>query len=287
MRKRILCAVFAAFTALSLTACGEPSAAQPNASAPDSQQQAEPQPPELTGTWKQVNSNSETSYQTAVIQGETIEVYWTDESTDTDSLYWAGSFSAPTTTDEPYTWDSKNDTQKTSSALLASGDDTKTFTYENGQISYSVSAMGTTQTVKLERTGDAPVANTPTEPTAAADTGTIGKYDVKIGDCAFGEDYEGNKMIVVNYDFTNNSEDTVMPLMALEGKAFQDGVQLELAIAFDSSVYDAGIEQKELKPGASLSGCQKAYVLSSESPVEFEFGELFGSPVLTKTFEVK
>ena len=44
-----------------------------------------------------------------------------------------------------------NDTEKTDSALLASGDETKTFTYSDGQITYDVTAMGITETVKLEK----------------------------------------------------------------------------------------------------------------------------------------
>ena len=73
------------------------------------------------------------------------------EEDDTKALYWAGTFVAPETADEPYTWDSENDKEKTDMALLASGDDTKTFTYENGQLSYDASMMGVTQTVKLEK----------------------------------------------------------------------------------------------------------------------------------------
>ena len=38
-----------------------------------------------------------------------------------------------------------------STALLASGDDAKEFVYDNGVISYEVTALGTTMTVKLER----------------------------------------------------------------------------------------------------------------------------------------
>ena len=107
------------------------------------------QPPDLTGEWQQVNSNAEDSYQTATITDDTITVNWV--APDTTALYWAGSFEAPTTADEPYTWDSVNDTEQTANALLASSDETKTFTYEDGQISYSVSAMGVTTTVKLEK----------------------------------------------------------------------------------------------------------------------------------------
>lgn len=120
-----------------------------------------------------------------------------------------------------------------------------------------------------------------------ADSGAVGDYDVTIGDCAFGEDYEGNKMIVVNYDFTNNSDEAIMPLIGVTMQAFQDGIELELAIAMDDSVYDAAIGQKEVKPGATLTGCQNAYVLTSDSPVEVEVSETFGDVVLTKTFEVQ
>lgn len=107
--------------------------------------------PNLTGEWKQENSKSDDSYQAATISGDTIEIYWVRDNGDTKSLYWAGSFVVPTTADEPYSWTSKNDHSKTKSALLASSDDTKTITYQNGVLSYEASAMGTTTTVKLKK----------------------------------------------------------------------------------------------------------------------------------------
>ena len=110
-----------------------------------------PEPPDLTGEWKQVDGNSEDTWQSATITADYIEVYWVSDNGDTKSLYWAGSFTAPTSADEPYTWESANDTEKTSMALLASTAESKTFTYENGQIVYEVTALGTTTTVRLEK----------------------------------------------------------------------------------------------------------------------------------------
>jgi len=126
---------------LFFTACGKD----------DSSSTEEKQPADLTGQWKQVNSETEESYQAAMIDEDTITIYWVDEDTDSYSLYWAGTFIAPTTAEEPYSWDSENDHDKTDYALLASTDNTKTITYENDQLSYSASALGTTQVVKLER----------------------------------------------------------------------------------------------------------------------------------------
>lgn len=153
MKSRIFALMLCAALCLSLSACGgAPSGAAPasggSAAAASS---SAPAAPDLTGDWKQVNAASEDSYQVATIQGDTIEIYWVTESADTKSLYWAGTFVAPETADEPYTWESANDTEKTGSSLLASGDETKTFTYQDGQISYDVSAMGMTQTVRLEK----------------------------------------------------------------------------------------------------------------------------------------
>lgn len=152
----------------------------------------------------------------------------------------------------------------------------------------SVTACGNSTSPQDSTGGDAAEAQQETQPEepAQTDSGAVGDYDVTIGDCAFGTDYEGKKMIVVNYDFTNNSKETIAPLWALSVQAFQDGVQLDVAIALDASVYDAGVAQKELKPGASMTGCQSAFVLTSESPVEVEVSPLIGDPVLFKTFEV-
>ncbi|MGI6030354.1 MAG: hypothetical protein ACOX7F_02490 [Eubacteriales bacterium] len=106
--------------------------------------------PDLIGTWVQVDK-SEESWQEAVITEDTIEINWVMESGKTTAVYWAGTFVAPTTSDEPYSWDSINDMEKTQSAILASTDESKTFTYADGKISYSVSAMGMTTTVELEK----------------------------------------------------------------------------------------------------------------------------------------
>lgn len=106
---------------------------------------------DLTGEWKQVNSNSDTAWHRAIINGNTIEIYWIGDGGETSALYWAGTYVPPQSNNEPYSWESKNDHEKTDFAMLASGDDTKTFTYENGQLSYSASALGVTMTVKLEK----------------------------------------------------------------------------------------------------------------------------------------
>lgn len=126
------------------------------------------EPVNLDGEWEQANKNSETSYQSATITGNTIEIYWIDTEGETKSLYWAGTVDVASIQGEDFSWESKNDTSKTSGALLASVDATKQFTYKNGQISYEASIMGTTMTVRLEKKADG--VDTHSEPSKPSET---------------------------------------------------------------------------------------------------------------------
>lgn len=105
----------------------------------------------MTGEWKQTNSASQSEYQAATIKNDTIEVNWVKNNGETKSLYWAGTYVAPTEATDSYTWDSANDTSKTKNALMASKAETRTFTYANGVLSYELTALGTTTTVKMSR----------------------------------------------------------------------------------------------------------------------------------------
>lgn len=106
---------------------------------------------DFSGTWKQINSNSNDSYQEAIISDNSIEVYWVLDNGDTRSLYWAGSYVAPNKSVTEYSWTSINDHEKTDWSLLASSDDTKIIRYKDGQLYWEASAFGSTITVKLEK----------------------------------------------------------------------------------------------------------------------------------------
>lgn len=105
---------------------------------------------DLSGTWVESGATGETTYQQATISGDVIEIVWVNAEEKSTMLYWAGTYMPPEKPVSEYTWDSMNDTSKTDSALFASGDDMKTFTYKDGVLSYSVTAMGITKTVDLK-----------------------------------------------------------------------------------------------------------------------------------------
>jgi len=154
-----LLSVLALASALALVGCSaadEPAAtndaAAPEApAAENSTPEPEPELVDLVGDWKQANPATPNNYQQATITEDTISIDWVNEEMDSKSIYWVGTYTAPTEPGDTWTWTSERDAAATDTALLASTDDTKDFTYEDGVISYDVTAMGTTTTVKLEK----------------------------------------------------------------------------------------------------------------------------------------
>lgn len=125
------------------------------------------------------------------------------------------------------------------------------------------------------------------EPVGLPSEGDVGAYHVALTGHAFNTDYDGNNIVVVTYDFTNNSEETISPLVGVYIQAFQDGIELEHGFVMDTTVCDVGIEQKDIKPGATLTGCQTCFVLTGESPVEIEVSDIFSDPTVGAIYEVE
>ena len=138
-------------------------------------------------------------------------------------------------------------------------------------------------------TGSAQTAQqeTPKADAVPASEGDLGDYHIKILDAETGlKDYDGNPVIGVKYEYTNNGKENMMFDVAVSAQAFQDGVQLELAFMGDfSDEYENS--SKEIKTGTTLT-CELYYVLTSESEVEVEVTELISldGTKLVKTFPV-
>lgn len=109
------------------------------------------EPADLTGNWKQSNAMSDDSYQAAVIKDGVITIHWVTNNGDTKSLYWVGSFEAPPDAVQPYAWISKRDKKATDNAIMASGANTKEFTFTENEITYEASIMGTKGIIRLEK----------------------------------------------------------------------------------------------------------------------------------------
>ncbi|MGC5224730.1 hypothetical protein ACPW96_19365 [Micromonospora sp. DT81.3] len=159
MKKLVVSLVVIA--ALALTGCGGTDAPSANTAttAPrdtpsataESQPVEEPPAPDLTGSWKQSNSQSETDFMTATIADAVISVEWELGSADITAVYWVGTFVAPGAATDPYIWTSQRDVAATDTAVMASSDATKDFTFSGGIISFTVTVQGESATVEMAK----------------------------------------------------------------------------------------------------------------------------------------
>ena len=141
-----------------------------------------------------------------------------------------------------------------------------------------LTACGSSGDTGANNTTDAGSAQTAQQETPKADAapvseGDLGDYHVKILDAETGlNDYDGNPVIGVKYEYTNNGDENMMFEAAVNAQAFQDGVQLDPAFMGDfSAEYENS--SKEIKTGTTLT-CELYYVLTSDSDVEVEVTEL-------------
>ena len=112
--------------------------------------------------------------------------------------------------------------------------------------------------------GDAPAEQSEVEEPAS-------DFVVTIDGSTVTTDYEDNPAIIIDYSFTNNSEEATSFAVACHAKVFQNGVQLENAIVTE----DLGNGyMAEIKPGATTQA-RLAFSLTDESEVTVEVSELF------------
>lgn len=145
----------ALLTAIALSGCSASNPSHPGPSPEGKNEPAlaeqSPVAPDLTGEWKQRGSHSETDFMTATIAEGTIVVNWELQSQNMTALFWAGTFEAPDSAIDPFSWESQRDIAVTESALMASTDDTKKFTYRDGVLSFDVSIQDNKATVELTK----------------------------------------------------------------------------------------------------------------------------------------
>lgn len=122
---------------------------------------------------------------------------------------------------------------------------------------------------------------------ADAAEGSIGEYEVKIGDSeVVNSTYDEGELLLVNFSFTNHSEDAVSPELALMCTAYQDGIEIEQT--FEGELTNDNYDKK-IKPGASID-CQVLFKLDSHSDVEMEISQAFSfsdTGTVEKVFSVK
>ncbi|WP_177370998.1 hypothetical protein [Brachybacterium vulturis] len=212
-----------------------------NSAAAGASEAAEPaegkaEAPDLTGVWH--STEDSVFVQRATIAGTAMTIDWVPQDGSPDSrLYWVGTYEAPEA-EGSHAWTSTNDHSRTRAELLASSADTKDFTYEDGKISYEVSALGESGTVALEQTS----AEVPAD--AADSVAAPGEIEVLESGIAVDGDYvwvsavvrhEGltGEFATVLYNVYDDEDNLIVSQeqveeLGTEGATFPIGTQLEI-----------------------------------------------------------
>ncbi|AOZ64911.1 hypothetical protein SEA_ESKETIT_46 [Streptomyces phage Esketit] len=145
MRRSMIISV-AALTSISLlTACGT----ETGSKAPKS----------FVGDWYQTNGKDTGVYMTAAVSSnDTIQIHL--KTRDSGGVYWMGSFQvSDKKTSDSFKLESKADpdAQKwMASSIFGSQDKSKSFKYENGDLSYEFTMVGVTKTIHLSKAESIP-----------------------------------------------------------------------------------------------------------------------------------
>lgn len=161
-------------------------------------------PLNLSGQWvSQVNNGSSMA---AYIGDGGISVFWILDGDDTPWTYWVGTYDAPETDEDSYSWTSTN--TYTGNGLMASSDDTKDFSYRDGTLTYNVSFQGDTYSVDMTR-GEWDMTNVPSDLIGAAAATTVSDVTIEIKDSGW---VTRNGYLYAWFDLYNPSEDTAVDL---------------------------------------------------------------------------
>lgn len=111
-------------------------------------------------------------------------------------------------------------------------------------------------------------------------------YDVKISKEAIVSDWNGDRVLIVEYQWTNNDSVNNTLTSTYNIDAYQDGIELDNEFFIDGD-YNFDNCYNEVKPGKTQT-FYKPYELNSKSDVSIElYGMWDTEPVVSKTISVK
>lgn len=114
---------------------------------------------------------------------------------------------------------------------------------------------------------------------------SAGETSVKIVNHKLSEDYDGNEVLVVDYEFCNGEKEAKAFMFLFSNKAFQNGVECDSTVIGCDDI-DSQKQMNEVQPGVSYT-VSVGYHITDKSDVEIEVKNLFGSTTyLTETISL-
>ena len=111
------------------------------------------------------------------------------------------------------------------------------------------------------------------------------KFAFEIVSTAMSTDYEGKSVLVVEYNFTNNSDETTSFTFACRDKVFQNGIECDSSVIGCDDV-DSQMQLTDIQPGTTYT-LKVGYHAEPGTPVDIQITSLFGDETyLEQTVEI-
>lgn len=133
---------------------------------------------DLTGQWV-TESSDDGTMMVADIEDGAVSVFYIIADDDIPWTYWVGTYDAPTANEDAWSWTSTS--TYTGNGLMASGDDTKEFSYKNGTLSFNWYIQDEKYQIDMTR-GEWDMSNVPAELLGGAAIATIEYVPLEVKD---------------------------------------------------------------------------------------------------------
>ncbi|MCI9576586.1 MAG: DUF5067 domain-containing protein [Clostridiales bacterium] len=151
--------------------------------------------------------------------------------------------------------------------------------------------------VPAATSSSAETSSTPVSSTTESNTepvmegkGTLGNYGIEILGVNIGENYEGEKVAIVSFIFSNISSDEASSFgVYMNPKIYQDGVELAFSGPKESEKYKTDAQYSKVQKGGSLEVDYSVKLSNTTSPIQVEVSEssvFAGTGKVTKTLEL-
>ena len=160
--------------------------------------------------------------------------------------------------------------------LGACGGDTNTSSSSGSAESTSASTASVAESTPTPEATETPTETPTATPEPTADDGSFQYLSYEIL-----EDYDGNPLIMLHFNFTNNSDQSASAQTLFYPQVFQNGVECEFGFFMgENAAYDN--LSKEVQPGTTLEVGFPYTLQDTTNPVTVEaqaMTDMFGDPV--------
>ena len=105
------------------------------------------------------------------------------------------------------------------------------------------------------------------------------EFTFAINSTSLGKDYEDKDVLIIKYDFTNNSDEATSFTFACQDTVFQDGIECDSTVIGCDDI-DSQEQLNDIQPGKTYTVTVGYHISDMSKPVDVVVTDLFGKETL-------